>query len=121
MGQVAVTVNGRSYEIACDDGQEEHLVHLARDIDNRVRGLARSVGKVDETRLLLMASLLVADELSEAYAQIDALRDGTAAATNDGTKNGDRGAKAIEDAITADIDALTEQIEAVVARLRPSS
>jgi cell division protein ZapA len=67
MAQVDVTINNRSYRIACDDGQEEHLVGLAEFVDRRVRDLAEAVGQVGDARLLVMASLLISDELSEAY------------------------------------------------------
>ena len=65
MTQVDVTVNGRSYAIACDDGQEAHVARLARYLDQKVSGLAKSVGQVGDARLLVMASLLVVDELVE--------------------------------------------------------
>ncbi|MBK8907331.1 MAG: cell division protein ZapA [Rhodospirillales bacterium] len=111
MGQVAVTVNGRSYEIACDDGQEDHLVRLAGDIDQRVRGLVTSIGQVGEARLLLMAGLLIADELSDVRAHV---LEPTADDENA------RSIRAIEDAISADIDALAQKIEAIASRLHPA-
>lgn len=70
MPEVGVTINGRNYQIACDDGQEEHLAHLAAYVDKRVQELVAAMGQVGDSRLLVMASLLVADELSEAYASL---------------------------------------------------
>lgn len=78
MAQVAVTINGRSYRIACDDGQEEHLQRLAKFVDKKVSELVASVGQIGDTRLLVMASLLVADELSDAYAEVERLKAGGA-------------------------------------------
>lgn len=69
MGQITVTVNQRPYVIACDDGQEAHLTRLARYVDDRINQLVAAVGQAGEARLLLMVSLLLADELSEAYEQ----------------------------------------------------
>ena len=66
MAQVDVAINGKSYKIACDDGQEDHLLELASSVDQRVRQLASSVGQVGDARLLVMACLLISDELSEA-------------------------------------------------------
>ena len=66
MGQVRVTVNGRKYDIACDDGQESHLEQLATHVDERMADLVNVVGQIGEARLLLMACLLVTDELFEA-------------------------------------------------------
>ena len=74
MSQITVVVNGRKYEIACDDGQEAHLTRLAQYIDRRVDELIAAVGQVGDARLLVMASLLVADELSEVYTELDSLR-----------------------------------------------
>ncbi|HAA93694.1 MAG TPA: cell division protein ZapA, partial [Rhodospirillaceae bacterium] len=55
MSDLSITVNGRSYVIACEDGQEEHLARLANYIDKRVNEIAESVGQVGESRLILMA------------------------------------------------------------------
>ena len=71
MPQVDVHINGRRYQIACDKGQEEHLSQLAEYVDKRVQGLVGSVGQVGDARLLVMASLLLADELSEAYSTLE--------------------------------------------------
>lgn len=66
MGQVTVQINERAYTVACGDGEEAHLKDLAAHINQHMSALAREVGQVGETRLLLMAALLVADELFEA-------------------------------------------------------
>ena len=57
MGQLAITVNGRSYPIACEEGQEKHLAELGAYVDKRVKDLVASVGQVGDTRLLVMAGL----------------------------------------------------------------
>ena len=74
MSQITVVVNGREDDIECDDGQEAHLTRLAQYIDRRVDELIAAVGQVGDARLLVMASLLVADELSEVYTELDSLR-----------------------------------------------
>ena len=66
MPLVNVMVNSRAYTIACDDGEEDHLRDLASHVDDKVRELLGSVGQVGESRLLLMAALLVADEHHDA-------------------------------------------------------
>ncbi len=73
MPQVSVTVNGHSYTVACDDGEETHLLDLARYLDKHVQDLALSIGQVGETRLLLMGGLVLADQMSEMLARIDDL------------------------------------------------
>jgi cell division protein ZapA len=65
MAQVSVTINGRVYRMACDDGQEEHLAQLARDLDERIGRLRESFGEIGDTRLTVMAALVIADELAE--------------------------------------------------------
>lgn len=65
MNQVDVSINGRTYAISCDAGQEAHVSRLARYLDQKVSGLTKSVGQVGDARLLVMASLLVVDELVE--------------------------------------------------------
>jgi cell division protein ZapA len=62
MPLVNVMVNGRAYTIACDDGEEDHLRALAATVDAKTREVLSSVGQVGDTRLLLMAALLIADE-----------------------------------------------------------
>lgn len=68
MGQVTVNVNGRSYRFDCGDGEEPRLQELAAYVKNRIDKLAQQFGRVGEERLLLMAALLIADELMDARA-----------------------------------------------------
>ncbi len=70
MGQVLITLNGRTYRMACGDGQEVRLERLADHLKSKVDTLAIEFGQVGEERLLLMAGLLVTDELFEAREQI---------------------------------------------------
>jgi len=71
MPQVTVIVNNRNYALACDDGEEEHLSRLAAQIDNRIGELPAENGvPSNEARLMLMAALVVADELSFASERI---------------------------------------------------
>ena len=63
MPQVSLTVNGRNYEIACDPGQEDQLRRIGGELAARVDRLVGQVGQVGDAQLMLMAGLLVADEL----------------------------------------------------------
>lgn len=108
MAQVTVTINGRGYPIACDDGQENHLVQLAGYVDKRVRELTAAMGQVGDTRLLVMASLLIADELADSYA------------AHDGAKMEKKPRGIVpegEAAIVQGIEALAARIEEIAARL----
>jgi len=62
---VAITIAGRSYEIACEAGQEAMLTSLSQDIDRRARDLLKAVGPVSDTKLLVMVALTLADDLHE--------------------------------------------------------
>jgi len=72
MPLVNVMVNSRAYTIACDEGEEDHLRELAAHVDSKVQELLGSVGQVGDQRLLLMAAVLITDELFEARARQDA-------------------------------------------------
>jgi cell division protein ZapA len=65
MAHVSVTINGRQYRMACDDGQEHHLARLAHDLDQRIAQLRSTFGEIGDMRLTVMAALILADELSE--------------------------------------------------------
>ena len=79
MSQVSVTINGRQFRMACEDGQEDHLVELARELDSRISGLRAKFGEIGDTRLTVMAAITVADELAEAGLRIKRLEEELAA------------------------------------------
>ncbi len=70
MPQVTVTINEHPYSVACDAGQEQRIRELARMIESRMAGFAAHSQKAGEARLLVMAALLLADELSEAQEKL---------------------------------------------------
>ena len=113
MGQVSVTVNGRQYEVGCDDGQEDQLRKLADYVNKRMSEMVEAVGQIGEARLLLMASLLLADELSEARAELES----KGAASVEGAGAAEDHAP---DVLGAEIEALANRIEIVAARLNPT-
>lgn len=69
MAEVSISLNGRAYEIACDPGQEGRIVDLAAYIDQRVQKIARSGGAYNDSHLLALVALVLADELFEAREQ----------------------------------------------------
>ncbi|MEQ1713179.1 MAG: cell division protein ZapA [Hyphomicrobium sp.] len=73
MGQVSVTLNNRTYRLACNDGEESRLTDLARDVKTRVETLAREFGQPADERILLMAAVLLADELMDLREAHDAM------------------------------------------------
>jgi cell division protein ZapA len=65
MAQINVEVNGRPYAVGCEDGQEAHLLELARMFDKQVRQVSQDMGQLGDSRLFLMGALLLADELAD--------------------------------------------------------
>ena len=111
MAQIDVEINGRSYQIACDDGQESHIQELAGYVNRKVSELVATVGQVGDARLLVMASLQLADELAEAYAEIDDIKDGEHGAKTEALRAESRAAQAIE-ALAARIEGIAAKLEA---------
>ena len=99
MAQVDIVINGREYRIACEDGQENHLTSLAGYIDGKVGELVGEVGQIGDTRLMVMASLLVADELSDMRAELAEAKG------------------AASDAAAEQLDALAARMESLAAAL----
>ncbi|MCJ8156017.1 cell division protein ZapA [Sphingomonas sp. LaA6.9] len=66
MAEVSIEVGGRSYQVNCRDGGEAHLMEIAQLLDTKARDAQRAVGGINETRHLLLAALLLADEVHEA-------------------------------------------------------
>ena len=65
MAQITITINSREYAIACEDGQERHILQLSRLLDEKAKLLGAGANQVSESMLLAMIGLLLADELSE--------------------------------------------------------
>lgn len=74
MAQLTIEVNGRGYQVGCEDGQERRLAELAANVDAQVRQVARDVGPLGETRLILMGALVMADEIAELRGEVETLK-----------------------------------------------
>ena len=73
MNHVNVTINGRQYRMACEEGQEAQLTDLADSLEARIGGLRGKFGEIGDARLTVMAALMVCDELLEAGQRIRTL------------------------------------------------
>lgn len=73
MPEVNVEINGRKYRMACEDGQQQHLIGLAERFNGHVEQLKGAVGEIGDNRLTVMAGIAVVDELAEAERRIKAL------------------------------------------------
>jgi cell division protein ZapA len=110
MSHVNVTINGRQYRMACEEGQETRLLRLAESLEARVEALRGKFGEIGDARLTVMAALTVCDELFDANNRIrsleeelESLRDVRGAAL-------DR-AKATQTAVANALNAAADRIE----------
>lgn len=110
MAQVSIRINGRSYDIACDDGQEERIHALASYVDERVREISDAVGQIGEQRLLVMTSLLIADELGMAQEKLNIGQ--SPAVAEVGSLSAAEG-----DALAENIESMAERVEVLAGRL----
>jgi cell division protein ZapA len=117
MPQVALTINGRTYQVACDAGQEDRIRQLGQYIDGKVTEFAKSAGQIGDARLILMAGLVITDELAEAT---ESLRRERNRGGNGATVEHDRAA-ATESVLAAGIESLAARIEAVALRLESTT
>ncbi len=71
MANVNITFNGKEFLLSCDDGQEEHLIELAEQLNNRFAGLKSQLGNIGENKLLLITSIKIMDEYFETKKKIE--------------------------------------------------
>lgn len=72
MAQVTVTIDGKAYRMACEEGQEDHLTDLAGRFDQYVGHLKSQFGEIGDLRLTVMAGIMVMDELAEVKRKLEA-------------------------------------------------
>ena len=119
MAHVTVTINGRQYRMACEDGQEEHLTRLANDLNRHVERLRENFGEIGDNRLLVMAALTVSDQLSEALRRLGRLEDELSGIQDARVAAADR-SHATQAAVAAALNAAAERIERVTRGLNQS-
>ncbi|MEP9354022.1 cell division protein ZapA [Xanthobacter sp. KR7-65] len=118
MPHVSVTIAGRQYRMACDEGQEDHLIRLAHDIDSRITQLRGAFGEIGDQRLVVMTAITIADELAEARNRIRAL-ESDIESQRDARASAMARIEASEEEVARTIDAVAERIERLVAELAP--
>ncbi|HEV3374033.1 MAG TPA: cell division protein ZapA [Xanthobacteraceae bacterium] len=119
MSQVTVTINGRQFRMACEDGQESHLLRLAQDLDQRIERLRANFGEIGDTRLTVMAALTVADELADTNGKLRRLEEDLAALQDARVASVER-TEATQAAVAAALNSAAERIEQVTKVLNPS-
>ena len=116
MATVGVTIAGRTYRMACGEGEEGHLQELARHVDATLATLRKGFGEIGDNRLVIMTAITVADELSEAKRKVAALEArlaGLEASSSDGEARRD----ALAEEVAAALDGASARIEGIAQRL----
>ena len=110
MSHINVTINGRQYRMACEEGQEVRLLKLAENLESRVDQLRGRFGEIGDARLTVMAALTVCDELSDAGNRIRSLEQELAALHDVRDVASDR-ARATQVAVANALIAAADRIE----------
>ena len=110
MSHINVTINGRQYRMACEEGQEVRLLKLADSLESRVENLRGKFGEIGDQRLEVMAALTVADELMDSAHRIRSLEEELDALRDVRVTAADR-AKATQIAVANALNAAADRIE----------
>ena len=116
MSQITVTIDGKAYRMACDEGQEDHLIDLAERFDRYIAHLKDSFGEIGDQRLTVMAGIMIMDELSELHKRVKGMESeiGTLRKTrDDALSKADKN----DSALTGALSVLAERMEAVAGKL----
>ena len=122
MAQVNIRINGRTYEVNCENGQEQHVQRLANSLANAVGDLVKQVGQVGDARLLVMAGLVMADEMAEQKAELAAAKARIEALEKQGLEK-DRARAAAEEAAQTSLrraEAFSNRLDGIARRLSAS-
>jgi cell division protein ZapA len=110
MSHINVTINGRQYRMACEEGQELRLLKLAESLETRITNLRGKFGEIGDARLTVMAALTVCDELIDANQRVQMLEQELEGLRNVRTQSADR-ARATQVAVAKALNAAAERIE----------
>ena len=128
MAQVTVTIDGKAYRMACEEGQEDHLTSLATDFDRYVTHLKAQFGEIGDLRITVMAGIMVMDELSDLKRRLTSLEQEMVGlrAGREEVMNvvGHREAQVVEvlDELTQHINGITRKLTArAAAEARPGN
>ena len=116
MGQVNVTINGRTYRMACDDGQEDHLTGLGQQLSETIEELRGQFGEIGDQRLTVMAAITMADQHSETEKRLRQV-EGEIAGLEEARAALVERQERTEAEIAESIEALADRLEAVASRL----
>ena len=109
MAEVTLTINGRNYGIACDDGQEKRVRDLGYYIDQRMREIARAGAATNESHLMVLTSLMLADEVFDLKDNVGSMESQVRQAKSNGRD---------EEAIAGAIGELSDRIDDIADRIQ---
>ncbi len=120
MAQVTVTIDGKAYRMACEEGQEDHLTELASRLDRYVGHLKSQFGEIGDLRITVMAGIMIMDELSELTRKMNALQEELAAlrSNRDGAMETQRNN---EEVVVSALDELASRLESLTAKINDRS
>jgi cell division protein ZapA len=116
MGQVNVTISGKTFRMACDDGQEEHLAALGRRLGDTIEYLREQFGEIGDQRLTVMAAITMADQFTESERRLHQLESEMGGLEEARAALAERQEMAEAD-LARIIEAVADRLEAVAARL----
>ena len=108
MAQVNITISGKTYRMACDDGQEAHLVALGERLDQTIDQLRIRFGEIGDQRLVVMAAITMADQHAESERRLRQAEARAAVVERQETT---------ESGLARSMDAIATRLEAIAGRL----
>lgn len=120
MAQVTVRINGYAYTVGCQDGEEQHLTSMAAEVERRIDSIKAVAGQAGEARMLVMAALLMADDLFEMSQRINRLERQLAAhPAGSGSDLGPSADPALDPKLGRKVTRLARRAEEIAAGLEP--
>lgn len=116
MSQVSVTIDDKVYRMACDPGQEDHLIALAGRLDKYVTHLKSSFGEIGDLRLTVMAGIMIIDELTETQKRVEGLENELESLRKTRDEALSK-ADGIDATLSEQLGALAEKIETITAKI----
>ena len=117
MANIDVEVNARSYSVACEAGQENHVRDLARYLDAHIQNLKKSGVKTADINYMVLASLILADELTEAHNTIDQLKEDLDRKSRSLPQGGAAAPAGDDPRVTGALDQIANRLETVADQL----
>ena len=116
MGEVTITINGHSYGIYCDDGQEQRVMDLSHHVDRKMRDISRAGAANNDSHLLVLTAIMLADEAFDLRDNLVTLGDGISETASDLGRQ-DSGAGKSDAELARTIERLASRIDLVAGRI----